>query len=191
MLPIPLFMRMLSRPFRICSFCSFIRYPSISSSAYSSLTLALISFTFSMVSWVLACRASSASCMRLCRRFIGSRNPIVIATPIPPARIITGTNRQSIVIRMIAAPMKLTAVVTMLGSRPITPPFTTLTSLKTRFTSCPLWKGLIAVYSFPIRARVTFRCISIWNFVLVRSRIRAFRMDIPRSAMISPASAPP
>ena len=107
--------------------------------ALSSLTLALTSRMFSSVSWVLACSASSAACIRLCLRFMGSRKATITTEPTRAARIITGTKRQSQLIRITAAPINDTAVVSSVGSRFIIPPLTTDTSEKTRLTSSPLW----------------------------------------------------
>ena len=138
MAPMPLFMRIDSRPLRICSPERRSRSASMAERLRSSLREALTTRMFSMVSWVLAWRASSAACMRLWRRFIGSRKAIMPPAPRAAATIMTGTKRQSMPIRITAAPIKLTPVRRKEGSMVMTPFLTTPTSLKTRLTSSPL-----------------------------------------------------
>ena len=138
MLLMPWFMSMDSFPLRSCSDDRCSLSSSISRMARSSDTLAFTTRMFSSVSWVLACSASSASCMRLWRRFMGSRKAIIMPEPSSAANMSTGMNRQSIAMSMTAAPTKDTPVRRNVGSMVITPFLTTLTSENTRFTSSPL-----------------------------------------------------
>ena len=110
----------------------------ILSSMRSSERPALIRRMFSIVSWVEACSSSSAFCIRLWRVFNGRLNAMTSARPARPPITMTNTKRQSMEIRMAAAPKKESTSPTIFGSRRITPPLITDMSENTRLTSSPL-----------------------------------------------------
>ena len=136
--PMLSFIRKLNIPWRTCSLLRCSWSAPILRKALGSDKLDLISRIFTKVSCVEECSAPSASCILLCRAFMGPRNRITSASPsIPPASIRI-TKCQSIVIRIPAAPTKLTTIPIRLGKIFIIPFLITLMSENTRFTSSPL-----------------------------------------------------
>ena len=106
--------------------------------ALGSDRLDLISRIFTNVSCVDECSAPSASCILLCRAFIGPRNRITSTSPNTPPTSIRITKCQSIAIRIPAAPTKLTTIPIKLGKILMIPFLITPISENTRFTSSPL-----------------------------------------------------
>ena len=136
--PILSFIRKLNIPCRTCSLLRYSWSAPILRSCRPSDRLDFTSLILTKVSCTDECSRPSASCILLCRAFIGPRNRITRASPSAPPASIRMTKCQSIAIRIPAAPTKLTTIPIRLGRILMMPFLITLISEKTLFTSSPL-----------------------------------------------------
>ena len=136
--PMLSFIRKLNIPCRTCSLHRYAWSFPILRRDRSSDRLDLISRILTKVSWVEECSAPSASCILLCRAFIGPLKRSTTIRPSVPPTSIRITKCQSMAIRMPAAPTKLTTIPITLGRMLMMPFLITPISENTRFTSSPL-----------------------------------------------------